>query len=59
MRMGGYTTIFWLNWVIIFFTAVFGLGMGGYASIKVTALPRHLPTPAVFVTDLDSTPISA
>ena len=34
-RIGGFNTIFWINWVIIGFTAVFGLGMGGYASIKV------------------------
>lgn len=24
----------WLNWVIIVFTAVFGFGMGGYASVR-------------------------
>lgn len=40
-RIGGYQTDFWINWVIIAFTAVFGLGMGGYASIRVcsAALP--------------------
>ena len=34
-KIGGYQTVFWINWVIIVFTAVFGLGMGGYASIRV------------------------
>ncbi|KAI7843624.1 hypothetical protein COHA_002864 [Chlorella ohadii] len=33
-RLGGWRTIFYFNWVIIVFTAVFGFGMGGYASIK-------------------------
>jgi hypothetical protein len=33
-KLGGWTFIFWFNWFIIGFTAVFGFGMGGYASIK-------------------------
>lgn len=28
--------MFWFNWLIIVFTAVFGFGMGGYASIKAS-----------------------
>ncbi len=37
-RLGGWRTIFYFNWVIIVFTAVFGFGMGGYASIKVRGM---------------------
>ncbi|GAB4818758.1 hypothetical protein N2152v2_005804 [Parachlorella kessleri] len=33
-KLGGYKFIFWFNWVVIVFTAIFGFGMGGYASIK-------------------------
>ncbi len=28
--------VFWFNWLIIVFTAIFGFGMGGYASIKAS-----------------------
>ena len=34
-KLGGWSFVFWFNWVIIAFTAVFGFGMGGYSSIKV------------------------
>ncbi|PSC69121.1 auxin transporter 1 [Micractinium conductrix] len=33
-KLGGWSFVFWFNWVIIAFTAVFGFGMGGYSSIK-------------------------
>lgn len=33
--IGGWNFIIWFNWVIVVFTAIFGFGLGGYASIKV------------------------
>ncbi|KAL4441475.1 hypothetical protein ABPG77_001979 [Micractinium sp. CCAP 211/92] len=33
-KIGGWHFVFWFNWLIIVFTAIFGFGMGGYASIK-------------------------
>jgi auxin influx carrier (AUX1 LAX family) len=31
---GGWSFIFWFNWVLIVFTAIFGFGFGGYSSVK-------------------------